>query len=114
MDYKRLKTQTSAVKREKILWITLAVLAAVIIVQIVTSIFMMSSINHYKSLYEESLGERLTMQEKINSLTGANDVGANYSQQDSGTANENAAGEKKDIPFVTEGKELNNESSVNN
>ena len=113
MDYKRLKTQTSAQKREKALWITLAVLSAVIVVQIVTSLFMMSSINHYKSLYEESLGERLTMQEKIKSLTGANDVGANYSQEetpDSGSAAE----ETRDIPFVTEGKERQNESSNNN
>lgn len=112
MDYKRLKTQTSAQKREKALWITLAVLAAIIALQIVTAVFMASTINHYKALYEESLNERITMQEKINSFTGANDVGSNYSTDSkSGT---NSASETIEVPFVTEGKELNNESSENN
>ena len=114
MDYKSLKSQTNAAKRERILWTTIIIMIVIIIVQAVAIFLAFSTVNHYKAMYDESLNERLTMQEKINSLTGSGDVGANYSSEDENQGDDNTADDKAEIPFVTEGKELDNESGINN
>lgn len=114
MDYKSLKSRTNAVKRERILWITIIIMIIIIIVQAVVIFLTFSTVNHYKAMYDESLNERITMQEKINSLTGSGDVGANYSAGGESQDDENTADDKTEIPFVTEGKELDNESGIDN
>lgn len=75
-------------KRQRLIRILIAVLVCIIIIQTVIAIVLWTSINRAKTMYTESLNDRIEMQDEINRLN-EEEVSDNYD----------------DIPFVTEGGE---------
>ncbi len=105
MDYKRLKEQKQAAKKESAARIIIAVMACIIAVLTVAVIVLFISVHRTKAMYEEALQDRAEMQEEINALThGKTDVSGNYG----------AKSDETDIPFVTEGGEEIDESGGDN
>ena len=105
MDYKRVKEQKQAAKKESAARIIIAVMACIIAVLTVTVVVLTISVHRTKAMYVEALRDRIEMQEEINALTdGKTDVSGNYGTENNET----------NIPFVTEGGEETDESGGNN
>ena len=105
MDYKRVKEQKQAAKKENAARIIIAVMACIIAVLTVAAVVLTISVSRTKAMYEEALQDRIEMQEEINALTdGKTDVSGNYG----------AKSDETNIPFVTEGGEETDESGGNN
>lgn len=103
MDYKRVRKNTSGANREKILKLITLVMACIIILQAIAIAVLFASVKTYRAMYSESLDTQVIMQEEINRLSEEPEVGENY--DDGGEI-------ISDIPFVTEGRELEDESSI--
>ena len=105
MDYKRVKEQKQALKKESASRITIAVMACIIAVLTAAVVILFISVNKTRAMYGEALQDRVEMQEEINALTGGNaDVSGNYGTDEGET----------DIPFVTRGGEEIDESGGDN
>lgn len=108
MDYKRLKKQTSAAKREKKLWVIVIILIAIIVIQFIAGFVLFVMLNDYKSKYESTLPQNSQTEIDNSTNTTDEDVGKNYSVDRKNKVEHTP-------PVVTQGgKELNNESSINN
>lgn len=102
MDYRRVRNDAADSKQEKLKNRLILVLACIIAVQTITVITLSAAFLHQRAMYLEALGAEIKMQEEINRLKDGQtpksedgDVGKNY-----------------DIPFVTEGREIEDESSI--
>lgn len=100
MDYRRVRNAAASSEQRKLKTRLIPVLVCIIAVQTITIVALSAAFLGQRAMYLEALDAKIAMQEEINSL------------KDSEPPNSGDAEENYDIPFVTEGGETKNESSI--